>query len=199
MRYLTFLSIFFLGYFTCGFSEIQKVEVTWDPLLCQKSCVDGLRHRFSLIQGVQSIEINQTSGMATLKWKPTVQFSFVPINYALRWIGIREIQVRVEVRGKVAQKGSDFYLNSIKDGTPFLLMNRLAQEANEVVVEYNPQNRPLSADLIQQLESLMKHSQPVTISGTLFMPERSPPAPLSLIINSLRKEDSTESKKKLSS
>jgi hypothetical protein len=195
MQYTPLFLFILISYFTLGFSEIQKVVVTWDPVPCQQSCIEGLRKRFSMIAGVQSVDMNQASGLATLTWKPNVSFSFVPINNALRWIGIREIQVRVQATGKISQKGSDFYLVSSNDGTRFLLLNRVAQTGNTYIEEYNAENRGLSPELVNQLTDIMKNQQLATVEGPLFMPERSPPDPLSLVINTVKAEEKTETKK----
>lgn len=199
MKKILFLmvSMFFSMFFSwVCFAEVETVKVSWyQPVACLESCVKALENRFLRIPGVESAEMNQADGIATLKWKPNVPFSFLPINYALRYIGVREQNVWVKARGTISIQGDTYALISQGDGTRFVLLNRVPVNNTNYSNQYNTQNRGLSDEQKQKLTAAAKQKSSVTIEGLLFMPERSPPDPLQLIIGSLQIEESKPAKR----
>lgn len=170
-------------------AEIEYVVVTWNPGLCQASCIKGLEERFKKVPGVDAVEMNGPNGFARLTWKKRVPFSFQPINYALRWIGIREKDVRVKVRGYIAIYKDMYSIISSEDHTHFVLFNRVTSSPNDYVIEFNPANRILTPELKEQFDEIKRNNQTVVIEGSLFMPQRSPPDPLRLIIGVVQVEE----------
>lgn len=189
--------LLFLAISCFSWGEIQEVTVTWlNPVICQQSCVKALEKRFLAIPSVQRVEINQPNGTATLFWKPKAAFSFTPINYALRWVGVREQTVRVKVRGKITSNKNTYTLVSEGDNTKFVLLNRVAGGPNEYVAQYSTYNRGLSEDMKVKFDEIQKDKQIVTLTGTIFEPQRSPPDPLSIIVDNVQIEQTNTLKPK---
>lgn len=174
------------------YSEVLQVTVTWDPLLCQAGCMEGLNQRLLMISGVQNTQFNEANGMVTIQWKPTVPFRFTPINWALRYIGIRESTVLVKVKGTIHSDGKGFWVISDGDRTKFELINRVYSDPNEYVVQYNAANRELSRGLRDSLKEFEHRHQDVFVTGRLFMPQRSPPNALMIIIDQVNSVDQKE-------
>lgn len=178
-----------LSFTICCFAEIEEVIVTWNPIPCRDNCVHELEKRFLKIPAVEKVEINQANGFAKMAWKPNAPFSFVPINFALRWVGVREKTLRVRVKGKPILNKDTYLLISDKDKTAFTLLGPVSSNRSEYVVQFNRVNRPLPLDLQEQLKEAKKQNKTLIISGTIFMPERSPPEPLSLIVDHIQVEE----------
>lgn len=185
--FLAIISLLFAMPSPCR-SEIEEVIIKWDPLLCKQACIKGLEKRFGQVPGVQSVEMNRAEGSSKMSWKPNVPFAFTPLNAALRWIGIRQNDVRVKVRGTVSESGNAFFLISNGDRTKFVLINRVYSDPGEYVVQFNTQNREIKGELAKTLREVKKAKDIVSINGTLFMPLRSPPNPLYLIVDQIQKE-----------
>lgn len=179
----------------CAFlsAEVEQVIIKWNPGLCLHTCVKGLEQRFQRIPGVESIEMNEPNGMATIKWKSNVPFSFVPLNYALRWIGIRQDDVRVRVRGSISVFQKTYSIISKGDHTRFVLLNRVSSNPNQYVERFNPADRQLSTELEAKLNEAKENNATVVIEGPLFMPLRSPPDPLRLVIDQMQVNPQSQS------
>lgn len=177
------------------FAEVQKVVLKWDPKLCPQSCMQILEQRLTKASGVQGVEMNIAEGSATLGWNPTIPFSFVPLNYALRWVGIRENDVRVQVKGTVSISGNTYAVISSGDRTRFVLFGPVDSKPNQYSVQYNSGNRPLADETKEKLLKAKQQNLSVTVSGTLFMPYRSPPDPLRLILSDLQVEEPKKTEK----
>lgn len=193
MRRIFFALSFFVA--MKASAEIERVIITWDAIQCKSSCVAGLEKRFAKVPGVQAVKIDEGGGRAELTWKESFPFSFVPINWALRYIGIRERDVRVKVKGKIQVNNRMYYLVSDKDKTSFQLLNAAtAQSSSQYVSEFNVLNRGLTESQIQEFSQAKAKNAFVEIEGSLFMPERSPPDPLRLIIGVVRIEEPKKDK-----
>lgn len=196
MRHFSILLNFFIFLSLPSLNaEVEEVTINWlNPVACQQSCISGLEKRFLTIQGVESVQMNQPNGLATLKWKPNVPFSFTPINWALRYVGVREQYVRVKVRGtinitKTSVNSETYNLISNGDKTKFELINRINPNQNEYSPQYSTYNRTVSGDLQTSLQKAQKDKSVVVINGTLFEPQRSPPDPLRIIVDQIQVEE----------
>jgi hypothetical protein len=169
--------------------EIELVTLTWDPVPCQQSCQTNLKKRLEQSPGIASVELFGDTGRAELKWKPTSPFSFTPLNWALRFVGLRERTVRVKVSGTITGGGKNFSIVSSGDNTNFVLLNRAPTTPNQYTNTFSRTNRDLTQDLIDKLEEGKKKKQIATIEGLLFNPYRSPPDPNQLIVDQISFED----------
>lgn len=190
-----FLILFFV-FFSFLNAEVEQVSLRWDPIPCKKACPILLHDRLQKAKGVASVEINADSGNATMTWDKKIPFSFVPLNYALRYVGVREKELRVKVSGSISGSGASYFIKSRGDNTIFVLFNRAAPggQSNYVTL-YSATNRVLTPELITKLEDIKKSNQIAIIEGPIFMPERSPPDPLRLVIDNISIEKKKEEPK----
>ena len=156
-------------------AEVQQVTLIWQPGLCSASCVKELTKQLYRAPGVEKVDIDEGSGRASIIWKPQAPFSFQQINAALRYVGIRQDLIRLRVRGKITEMGSQLKLISSGDNTPFELLNPITAQANQYAVQWNPSTRQLTPQLKSELLEIQKNGWTVTIEGTFFEPFRSPP------------------------
>lgn len=171
-------------------AEIEMVTLTWDPTPCQQSCQTNLQKRLTAAAGVALAEVHGDVGRADIIWKPTAPFSFVPLNWALRFVGLRERTVRVKVSGTIAGGGKNFSIISRGDNTNFVLLNRVAPiEPSHYTNEFSRTNRDLSQELIDKLQEGKKKKQIAIVEGLLFEPYRSPPAPNQIIVDQISFEE----------
>lgn len=180
---------FFLIFSWKLLAEVQEVVLTWNPVPCTNNCPKNLEERLQKAQGVVQVQMHAEEGRAVMGWDKKIPFSFVPLNWALRYVGVREKSLRVRVRGYIKGSGKTYSITSIGDNTVFVLFNR-AQTTNppQYVNLYNPTNRVLSPDQIAKLEEIKQSKQVAIIEGPIFMPERSPPDPLSLVLDNISVE-----------
>lgn len=167
-------------------AEVIQVVIKWNPIPCKNECPRLLQEQLQKAKGVASVEVNAAGGFASIVWDKKIPFSFVPLNWALRFVGVREKYLRVKVRGKVRGSGASYSITSEGDGTTFVLFNRAVPvNPPQYVNLFNPSNRILSQELIDKLEQAKKGNQTVVIDGPIFMPERSPPDPLRLVVENI--------------
>lgn len=177
-------------------AEVEQVILTWDPIPCKHACPKSLQDRLQKAKGVASVDMQGEAGRAIMVWDTQIPFSFVPLNYALRYVGVREKSLRVKVSGYIHGSGLNYSITSRGDNTNFVLFNR-AVPSNPPQYNnlYNPTNRVLSKELIEKLEDVKKKKQVAVIEGPIFMPERSPPDPLQLVIENISIEAPKEKPK----
>jgi|GEM_PF-1276585 len=158
-------------------AEILTVQLIWNPGNCTAQCAAMLVQRFQQIPGAMNVAADPNTGSASMSWAPGVPLNFSPINAAFSLVGPSIQDMRVIVRGQLIPQGNTFILSSIGDNTPFLLLGTLIQQPGQFTTpySYNPVNYPLSPELLQQLSILAQQGQPVTVSGEILAPERSPP------------------------
>ncbi len=167
-------------------AEVEQVVVKWNPIGCKNECPRLLQERLQKAKGVASVDVHAAEGWASIVWDKKIPFSFVPLNWALRFVGVREKYLRVKVRGKVRGSGVNYSITSEGDGTNFVLFNRAVPvDPPQYVNLFNPSNRILSQDIIAKLEQAKKGNQTVVIDGPIFMWERSPPDPLRVVVENI--------------
>lgn len=190
-----FLSLSFFCCFCLSLAaEIESVSLTWDPVPCKLNCQEILMKNLQRANGVASATIQGDVGRAELTWKPTVPFSFVPLNGALRMVGVREKTVRVKVTGTITGSGKNFSIVSRGDRTNFVLINRVGTHDPSLYVnEYSRTNRDLTPEIANQLLEGKNKNKIAVITGLLFEPYRSPPNPNQLVVEQISFE---EAKKK---
>lgn len=164
--------------------EIQKVTVSWTPGLCQTSCVPLLTARLSKILGVETVTVQQFSGVAVLTWKKRVRFNYESINSAMRMVGLSAWTIRVRAHGKLQQDPNHDYLVSLGDGTVFELVNPVIPSLTAQTIQYNLQGRKLTPEMQRKLSDGVKGGKTVIIEGAIFMPWRHY-VPVELIIDQL--------------
>lgn len=183
-------ALFFLAISGTLSAEVEMVTLKWNPIPCKNSCPILLRERLSKAKGVVNVDVNEASGQANITWDKRVPFSFVPINWALRYVGVREKDLRVRVSGYVKGSGASYSITSKGDNTNFILFNRaVSPDSTQFTNRFNPTNRVLSPDIIAKLDEARQGNRIVTIEGPIFMPERSPPDPLRLVVESISVEN----------
>jgi len=177
-------------------AEVELVVLKWNPIPCKNNCPSLLQNRLEKSKGVVSVEMHPEEGRADLKWSPTIPFSFIPLNWALRYVGVREKDLRVRVSGHILGSGSNYSIVSRGDHTIFTLFNRAVPVNHlEYTTLFNSYNRVLSKEITAKLDEVMKGKKIAVIEGPLFMPERSPPDPLRLVIDTLSVEAAPPSSK----
>jgi hypothetical protein len=175
-------------------AEVESIIIRWNPIKCQTNCPELLAYQFKQVYGVAEVYVG--AGQAELKWKPNVLFSLPQVKVALQMVGISivGINVRVRVRGKLQHQKEEMTLISSGDNTRFVLLNPVVTDLahNRQAPEYNYMARQLTLEMRQQLlEAEAKH-QIATIEGVIFMPERSPPDPLAIVIDQMKFTDPKE-------
>lgn len=174
-------------------AEVEKVTISWTPGLCHQACVNLLHSKFQKIPYVESLTINHAEGMAEFAWKPTNTFSFVLINNAMRYVGIRETSINMRVRGRVQVKGHQAILISKGDRTRFFLLNSLPTEP-EYIIQNSSLNQQLTPEMRQLLMDGQKNNQIAVVEGPLFYPGSMPGGPLQLVIDQISFEEKEKPK-----
>jgi hypothetical protein len=159
----------------------------WDAALCNPRCAAELQNRLAKTPGVANAQVSQPAGRADVVWQPTVPFSFQPLNFAVRYVGIRPRLFRIRVRGNIVISGSNYQLISIGDNTPFVLRGPIQPNLRQYTEQYNPQSHFLTQNTAQQLQDIARSRKVVIIEGPFFEPFRSPPN--QLIVESLSVEE----------
>lgn len=174
--------------------EIQKVTISWTPMLCQTSCVPLLSDRLSKIFGVDTVTVQQISGVAILTWKKGMKFNYESVNAAMSMVGLSAWNIRVRAHGKLQKNPNSYYLVSIGDGTVFELVNPVIPSLTVQTVQYNLQGRALTPEMQRKLSDGVKDGQTIVIEGALFMPWRHY-VPMQLIIDQLTFVDAEKKSK----
>jgi len=179
---LVMLALLFLSHAPLLFSEVENLTIKWIGSECHDMCMGQLRREFLRIPGIE--ELTMKEGEADIKWRKHIPFSLTAVKMAMRLIGLSIQDIRVTVRGIVKQDASSpmITLISLGDHSSFLLINPDISKTSEQATD---QAAILSQEMSQKLlEARAKH-QIATIEGSLFMIERSPPAPVMLVVESL--------------
>jgi hypothetical protein len=156
-------------------AEIQTVTVRWTSGLCDKGCSDKVGASLRKLKGADQVTINQGSGSASIKWKKNIPFNFYDVNVAMRVVGPRIRDVRMQVSGHIVQDGKNYYLVSTGDNSRFTLLGPVQASTHQYSIQYNPAVHPLTAEMIALLQKAEKANVEVTIDGPLFEPHRAPP------------------------
>lgn len=181
--------LFFLCMANYLTAEVEQVTLKWNPIPCTHECPRLLQDRLAKAKGVASVEMHAEMGNAVMVWDKKIPFSFVPLNWALRYVGVREKGLFVKVSGYLKGAGAQWTLTSRGDNTVFVLFNRAVPvNPPQYINLYNPTNRVLTPDLVAKLEEAKRSNQVVVIEGPIFMPERSPPDPLRLVVDNVSVE-----------
>lgn len=167
-------------------AEVQKLTIKWSAGLCNITCSDLLRNAFLKIPSVADVEMNQPAGQAEIHWKPNQKISFIPINAAMSRVGLAIEDIRIKVRGTITHDDRGVTLISLGDSTPFQLLGPVVPDKNRYVIQYSPYTHPISPEMREELLQGEKEEKVATISGPLFMPERSPPFPLMIIVENIK-------------
>lgn len=155
-------------------AEVSMVIITWAPQVCQEACGRGLHKYLSEIPQVADVAIDLNGGSATLKWKPNQPYSFVPIDFATRVIGIpRILTARMRVRGTVQHNQDVFNLISIGDNTAIRLLSPIQPQPGRYVIQTSIDNHKLTEEMKEKLLEIESKQELVTVEGPIFEPVRS--------------------------
>ncbi|MCB1119343.1 MAG: hypothetical protein KDK65_05230 [Chlamydiia bacterium] len=165
----------FIVVFAWGFGAVETFVITWNPEVCQDSCIAGLDVQFQRLVAVENVQMDGRAGRATLKWKKGKPFDFLAVNRAVQMIGVAINSTRIEVSGTVREERSSVFLTSSPDGTRFELLNAVRPSLNEFRIEYSPYNRDLPMQLLKRLKETADKKKVITVSGPLLLPERGSP------------------------
>jgi len=180
MKKLAFSLLAFscLGY---SWGEVEEIVLRWQSGICQQQCRQYVVERLEKVEQVTEIRVEGDS--ATLRWRPNSRFSYTPIDRAMRLVGINIDRISLTVRGTVKSTPRGIYLQSIGDGTEFLLIGPLNIEPGKAPARGNIKSHRLSEAREKQLLEAEREHRTLTVRGPLFQPERRPA--LNLIIESL--------------
>lgn len=155
-------------------SEIERVTITWRTLNCQNNCPSLLDQQFRKINGIAEFSINAPAGVAFLKWKPNVPFSYSAIDIAMRMVGLSFTDIRLRVTGTLQYSRNTVTLTSAGDNTRFNLLNPVVPDLTGQATEFNVDARSLTTGLFQNLVDGATKRMVATVEGPLFMPWRDP-------------------------
>lgn len=192
-RLLALLTAVCLSLSTFVAAEVQMVLITWTPQICQEGCAQGLQEYLSQIPQVSNVAVNMASGSATLEWKKNQPYSFAPINFATRVIGIpRILYARMRVRGTIQHSQGIYNIISTGDNTPIRLLSPIQPQPGQYTIQTSIDSHPLTPEMQQRLKEIELKRQTVIIDGTIFEPVRLTfPA---LIIESIKVEEKDQKK-----
>lgn len=156
------------------FAEIEMVQIHWNALKCQSTCVAQIEQNLKTIPAVSNIQIDGPSGLATMNWKPNEPFSYDPFRYAAAAVGITIREMRVKVLGKITHEANNLYLVSIRDGTRFQLIGPIYTEPGRYAPKYNMDSHPLSPTVREELLAAERKDEDVQIEGPLYLPSHWP-------------------------
>lgn len=168
------------------FSEVQKLTIKWSAPQCDTKCADTIVAAFSKVPEVASIEMNQPAGQMDVHWKPNQKISFIPINAAMSRVGLAMDDIRIRVRGTLSHDERGVVLHSLGDETPFQLLGPVVPERHKYAIQYSPYTHPLSPEMREELLKGEQENKVAIVSGPLFMPERSPPLTLMIIVENIK-------------
>lgn len=166
------------------FAEVEKITIRWTAMECDNICMPHLDQQFKKIPGVSEITMNP--GQAEIKWKANAPFYLPSIKIAMQMIGLYMTDLRVKVRGIIKHSPTDVYLISSGDNTEFNLLNPVIPDPQRQAPQYNRAARALTPELRQKLLEAEARQQIAIIEGPIFMPERSPPDPLALVVDQIK-------------
>lgn len=169
-------------------AEVQMILITWTPQICQETCAQGLQKYLSEIPQVSKVAVNMASGSATLEWKKNQPYSFTPIDFATRVIGIpRILYAKMRVRGTIQHSQDIYNIISTGDNTAIRLLSPIQPQPGQYTIQTSIDSHPLTPEMKQRLQDIETKQQTVIIEGTIFEPVRSLfPA---LIIESVKVEE----------
>ncbi len=168
--------LFFLG-LALTFSsflqaEIVNIVIKWNAFSCANICVSSLQNNLRSINGITDLVINPMAGVAEIEWNPRIPFNFYSFSIASRTIGIRINDVRLRVKGTIFHVGNNIFLNSLGDGSQFLLLGPIQPQASTYIIQQNVASHPISAELREKLLDAERRQEIVTVEGPLFEPYR---------------------------
>lgn len=166
-------------------AEIERVTVRWDKGICLQTCAESLAEQFRKIPDVTEVNVNQAAAQADLKWKKDVAFSWLPVMSALSMIGLFPEDVRIRVRGIITHDEKHINLISKPDGTFFVLFSPVTPNLGGYTEMFSQYAYSVSPDARDQLLQAEQAGKLVTVEGPILQPERSPPDPLRLIMQSM--------------
>lgn len=150
-------------------AEIQQVMITWAPQICQAPCAAGLQKYLSEIPEVAHADINQANGSATLTWKSDKPYSFSPINFATRVIGIPHIlTARIRVRGTITHSQNTFHIISVGDNTAIQLLSPIQPQTGQYTIQHSLDTHNLAPETKEKLLELEREKKVVIIEGPIF-------------------------------
>lgn len=155
--------------------EIQEITLRWDSKNCSENCQMLLDKGLRRVSGVADLVIDGKEGVASLRWKPLAKLRFNDIILPLRSSNVHLTEIHVTVRGTVSRTGNKFSLNSIGDDTHFLLLGSLERKSPYPISSKNPDAYLVDPSTEKRLIESMLGYELITISGTILLPERSPP------------------------
>lgn len=156
-------------------AEIHSITVSWTRGLCTPICMKNLDSQFRRLYGVADVQMNQAGASAILTWKPTVPFSWQALEAPLSMIGLSVEHLRTKVTGKISHDDRTVWLSSTGDGTRFVVLGTMQPSATQFTETYNTESYVLTPQQRAVFIDAESQNLPVTIEGTIFMPERSPP------------------------
>jgi hypothetical protein len=156
-------------------AEIEWITIRWTSSLCLDSCVKGLRARFSQIDGVADVYIDQAAGQAKLKWKPNKTFSYTPIHGAMAMIGLYIKDIHMKVHGTIMHDRQNVYLISSGDNTRFQLLGPVQVNTTGYSMQASATSHPLTNETKSLLLDVENKKGSVSIEGPLFQAWRAPP------------------------
>lgn len=151
-------------------AEVVQVQMTWNRLQCETTCITVLKNTLNKYPPVVSYKIDGPKGVAYLQWNPESQFELATIKrvYQSVGFGFGIGDVIITVRGVIEKKGKDFILRSIGDNSRFRLIGSANPSKTSFSSTGSYLSYPLSAELRKQLEEGVSQKFVTEITGGLY-------------------------------
>lgn len=168
-----FTVIFFFGSSPLQ-SEVKRIEITWNALKCQNSCIEQIETAFKAIKEVKNFKMIPVEGTASMNWDTNAPFSYDPFRYASAAVGITIDTMRLVVAGTLSHEGEAFYLTSHPDGTKLQLLGPIRTEGDRYIIVNNTGNYAFSPQQREELLNFELHDSQVVVSGPMYLPYYKP-------------------------
>jgi hypothetical protein len=165
----------FLFSFHVTHGEIEKVVLKWKPGFCTETCLIQLKRRLEAIPDVVEMKFQPSQNQATLRWEPNRKFSYRMIDTTMRSVGVSIQELFITIRGTISHKRNVVSIQSLGDGTEFILLSPITIYKGDAAVEKSIESHMLKPNTSQALITAENAEKIVTIEGPLFEGHRAPP------------------------
>ena len=185
--YSLFISSFFplLG-------EIVPLRILMNTEFCDARCKDLLADDMAKQWNLPKKNITFQSGYVAIIWDGSTKFSYqlARAPFMKYGVGVAYNMFGV-VRGTLQENDRGLAIISSKDLTEFQLISPLPESSTKYNPLANPLLRTLDPSLKEKLLKLAADEKEIEITGTIYLPSRSPPLHLTVDAYSVPKSDET--------
>lgn len=179
---------FLLGLFVflplCCFAEIQEIMIRFNPGVCNRNCPAFLQETMlKRVPAIKEIRMNATEGRMDMVWRPNAPYNYQTIDYAMRWVGLSILEMRMKVQGKMSHNGDNFFLTSTGDNTNIQLFSQIKPSENLYVERNNISAYTVDEAVRAKMLDAEKNNLLVFAEGQVLMPWRYLTPPVLILSN----------------